>query len=67
MDNKGGDAGAMYRVPSVMPYVFFIRASCIAKANSIYAHREVQNMSKGMKQFFVTTGVGLAYHNDFSV
>jgi hypothetical protein len=31
------------------------------------AHPEMHPLSKGMKQFFVTTGVGLSYHNDFEV
>lgn len=66
-DEKGGDAGCLYKVPKVMPTVFFIRASCIAKANSVYTHSEVMNMAKGMKQFFVTTGIGLSYHDDFEV
>lgn len=66
-DEKGGDAGCLYKVPMVMPTVFFIRASCIAKASSVYPHPEMQQLTKGMKQFFVTTGVGLSYHNDFEV
>lgn len=66
-DEKGGDAGCLYKLPQVMPHVFFIRASCIAKASAVFLHPEMNQTAKGMKQFFVTTGVGLSYHNDFEV
>ena len=67
VDDKGGDAGCLYKVPLIMPSVFFIRASCIAKASSVMPHSEVHQLAKGVKQFFVTTGVGISYHNDFEI
>ena len=67
LDSKGGDAGCLYKLPYVMPTVFFVRASCTARANSTMPHPEMQKFQQGMKQFFVTTGIGLAYHNDFDV
>lgn len=48
-DDKGGDAGCLYKIPNVMPTVFFVRASCIAKSSSIYPHPEMQQLAKGMK------------------
>ena len=48
-DDKGGDAGCLYKIPNVMPTVFFVRASCIAKSSSIYTHPEMQQLAKGMK------------------
>jgi len=41
-DEKGGDAGSLYKTGSVMPTVFFVRASCIAKSGAIYPHPEMQ-------------------------
>lgn len=67
LDKKEADAGCLYKLPEVMPTVNFIRASCIAKSSSIYLHSEMQQLAKGMKQFFVTTGICLSYHEDFEV
>ena len=50
-----------------MPYVFFIRASFCGKLNAQMPHQELQHIGKSLKQFYITTGIGLAYTNDFSV
>jgi hypothetical protein len=40
-DEKGGDAGCLYKLPEVMPSTFFIRAVCVAKASSTMIHSEM--------------------------
>ena len=39
----------------------------IAPLNSVMSHPELKAQGKGLKQFYVTSGLGLAYENDFLV
>ena len=66
-DVSGGDAGCLYKKPTICPQVFFIRASYVTKTNAQMPHPEVKYLAKGLKQFYITTGIGIAYMNDFSV
>ena len=66
-DSNGGDAGCMYKKPEIMPQIFFIRASYVNKVSCQMPHPEVQYLGKGLKQFMITTGIGIAYMNDFVV
>jgi hypothetical protein len=50
-----------------MPSTFFIRAVCVAKSSSMLIHQEMHQFAKGIKQFYVTTGLGVSYHNEFEV
>ena len=67
IDQEGGDLGSLYKQSDVMPYVFFIRASFCGKLNAQMPHQELQHIGKSLKQFYITTGIGLAYTNDFTV
>mmetsp|Transcript_27083 Transcript_27083/g.33618 ORF Transcript_27083/g.33618 Transcript_27083/m.33618 type:complete len:103 (+) Transcript_27083:1224-1532(+) len=67
LDSDQGDMGCLYKQPDVVPYVFFIRASFCGKLNAQMPHQELQHIGKSLKQFYITTGIGLAYANDFTV
>jgi len=64
-DERGGDAGSLYKAAEVVPHIFFIRASLIAPYNSIMSHPELKSQGKSLKQFYVTASIGVAYENDF--
>jgi hypothetical protein len=65
LDQRGGDAGCLYKSAEIVPRIFFIRASLIAPYNSIMAHPELKSMGKTLKQFYVTSSLGIAYENGF--
>jgi hypothetical protein len=67
LDQKGGDAGSIYKRSEIVPQMFFVRASFIAKSSSTMPHPELQAFGKQLKQFYITTGLGIAYHNDFEI
>ena len=50
-----------------MPNLFFIRASFCNKLNAQMPHAELQHIGKSLKQFYMTSGLGIAYQNDFNV
>ena len=67
-DERGGDAGCLYKYPnSVLPRCFFVRASLVLPMNSTMTHPELKSQGKSLKQFYVTSGLGIVYENDFSV
>ena len=66
-DSNGGDAGCLYKKPSIFPSVFFIRASFVNRLSAQMPHKELQYLGKSLKQFMITTGIGISYVNDFSV
>ena len=67
-DEKSGDAGGIYKRPEITPNVFFVRANYVAPANSTMTHSELKGMGgKNLKQFYVTSGLGISYTNDFEV
>ena len=66
-DTDQGDSGCLYKRPEVMPQIFFIRASFAGKLNSQMPHEELKHIGKSLKQFYITTGLGIAYLNDFRV
>lgn len=66
-DTEQGDMGCLYKRPEVMPHLFFIRASFAGKLNSQMPHEELKHIGKSLKQFYITTGLGIAYLNDFSL
>ena len=66
-DAGSGDLGCLYKQPEVMPILFFIRASFCNKLNAQMPHSELQHIGKSLKQFYITTGLGIAYSNYFTV
>ena len=66
-DSDGGDAGCLYKKPAIFPTIFFIRAAFVNKISAQMSHPELKYMGKSLKQFYITTGIGLAYQGDFSV
>ena len=66
-DTFEGDAGSLYKRPEILPKLFFVRASFCSKQNAQMQHPELQHLGKSLKQFYITTGLGVAYVNDFSV
>ena len=66
-DADQGDLGCLYKEPEVMPRLFFIRASFCSKLNAQMPHEELKHIGKSLKQFYITTGLGIAYCNDFQV
>ena len=66
-DSDHGDLGCLYKQPEVMPRLFFIRASFCSKLNAQMPHEELSHIGKSLKQFYITTGLGIAYLNDFKV
>ena len=59
--------GCLYKQPEVMPHIFFIRASFAGKLNSQMPHEELSHIGKSLKQFYITTGLGIAYLNDVAI
>ena len=57
----------MYKKTEIFPQVFFIRASYVTKLSAQMPHQELKYLGKSLKQFYITTGIGVAYMNDFSV
>ena len=53
--------------PPIFPFVFFVRASICAKQNAQMPHPELSHAGKALKQFYITTGMGIAYMDDFEV
>ena len=66
-DSDKGDLGCLYKRPDVMPRLFFIRASFCNKLNAQMPHEELSHIGKSLKQFYITTGLGIAFLNDFKV
>ena len=66
-DTELGDLGCLYKAPVVLPHIFFIRASYCGKLNAQMPHPELQHIGKSLKQFYITTGLGITYTNDFNV
>jgi len=66
-DKSGGDCGMLQKKGPVTPYVFFVRSCISAKQNAQMPHPELAHVGKAMKQFYITTGLGIAYFDDFEV
>lgn len=66
-DERGGDAGSIYKKPAIFPSVFFMRSSFVAPQSSTMSHPELMGAGKALKQYFITTSLGVSYHNDFEV
>lgn len=41
LDQKGGDAGSIYKRSEIVPQIFFVRASFIAKSSATMPHPEL--------------------------
>lgn len=66
-DGVDGDMGGLCKQSEIAPKVFFVKAALFGKANILNRHPELHSQGKQMKQFFITTGLGIAYQNDFEI
>jgi hypothetical protein len=69
-DTEGGDAGCQPKKAKYFPYVEFIRSQFCGKYQNSILHSDVATVGgnpKHMKEYFVTTGLVVAYMNTFDV
>lgn len=69
-DTEGGDAGSLLKKSKYYPYVEFIRSPFCGKNQNSILHSDVPSVygnAKQMKEYFITTGIVVAYHHTFDV
>jgi hypothetical protein len=70
VDTEGGDAGCLLKKAKYYPYVEFIRSQFCGKHQNSILHSDVAAVggnSKQMKEYFITTGLVVAYQGTFDV
>jgi hypothetical protein len=64
-DTEGGDAGSLLKKSKFYPYVEFIRSPFCGKHQNAILHSDVPSVygnTKAMKEYFITTGLVVAYY-----
>jgi hypothetical protein len=70
VDMEGGDCGCLLKKSKYYPYVEFIRSQYCGKFQNSILHSDVATVggnSKHMKEYYITTGIVIAYHHTFEV
>jgi len=69
-DSQGGDSGTLLKKAKHFPFVNFIRSQWCGKFQNSVMHQDVGSVggsAKQMREYFITTGLVVAYYNTFDV